>query len=126
VLLVESLLHRVQLTARGEALDRGDLGAVRLDGEHGARLHRRAVDEHAARAAARRVAADVRPGETERLAQEVGEQEPCLDLRGAGLAVDGDLDGVEARGRRRFELGHVRHSWPACAAEIAVRRPRSQ
>jgi hypothetical protein len=113
VLLVEGLLDRVQLTTgREQPLDRGDLDAVRLDGEHRARLHRRAVDEHAARAAARRVAADVRPCEPERLAEEVHEEESGLHVGGTCLPVDGDLDGVEARGRRRFELGHVRHSWP--------------
>ena len=36
--------------------------------------------QHGARAAARRVAADVGAGEAERLAEEVDEQEPRLDL----------------------------------------------
>ena len=39
VVLVERLLHRVQLAVRGQALDRRDLVAVGLHGEHRARLH---------------------------------------------------------------------------------------
>ena len=66
VLLVERLLHRVQLAVRGEALDRRHLAAVGLHGEHRARLHRLAVEQHRARAAGGRVAADVRPLEPER------------------------------------------------------------
>ena len=44
-----------------------------------------AVDEHGARAAVRRVAADVRPGQPELLAQEVDEQQPRLDVGRARL-----------------------------------------
>ena len=66
VVLLERLLHRVQLAVGGQALDGGDLGAVGLDGEHRARLHRLAVEQHGARAARRRVAADVGAGEPER------------------------------------------------------------
>ena len=61
-------------------------------------LHRHAVEEHGAGAAARRVAADVRPGQAERLAQEVDEEEPGLDVGRALLAVDGHLDSVCRRG----------------------------
>ena len=40
VLLVEGPLHRVQRAVRaGQALDRGDLAAVGLDGQHRAALH---------------------------------------------------------------------------------------
>ena len=81
VLLVERLLHRVQLVALGEPLDRRDLAAVGLHGEHGARLHRLAVEQHGARPAGRRVAADVRAREPELVAQEVHEQLPRLDVR---------------------------------------------
>ena len=63
VVLVERLLHRVQLAVGGQALDRGDRGAVGLHGEHRARLHRLAVEVDGAGAARRRVAADVRAGE---------------------------------------------------------------
>ena len=80
VLLVERLLHRMQLVALRETLDRRHLAAVRLHGEHGARLDRLAVEEHGAGAARGGVAADVRPLQAELLAQEVGEQLPRLDV----------------------------------------------
>ena len=54
-----------------EPLDGRDRRAVGLDGEHRARLHRPAVEQHRARAAAARVAADVGAGEAEVLAQVV-------------------------------------------------------
>ena len=59
-MVVERLLDRVQLAVRRQPLDRGDLRAVDLDAEERARLRGRAVDEHRARAARRRVAPDVR------------------------------------------------------------------
>ena len=79
-MLLERLLHRVQLAVRGQALDGGDLVAVGLDGEHRARLHRLAVEVDRARAARGRVAADVRAGQPEPLAEVVDEQRARFDL----------------------------------------------
>ena len=92
VLLVERLLHRVQLPVLGEPLDRRHLAPVRLDGEHRARLDRLAVEQDRAGAARRRVAADVRPGQAEALAQDVDEELPRLDLELVPRAVDRDRD----------------------------------
>ena len=64
--------------------------AVRLDGEHRAGLGALAVDVDGARAAVAGVAADVRAGQPEDVAQQVDEQEARLDVGLAGLAVDGD------------------------------------
>ena len=80
-MLVEGLLHRMELAVRCEPLDRRDLEAVRLNGEHRARLHGLAVDEHRAGAARRRVAADLRPGQAETLAQDIDEELARLDVR---------------------------------------------
>ena len=91
-MIVERLLHRVQLAVRGEALDRGDLGAVGLDAEHGAGLHRLAVEQHRAGAARRRVATDVRAREREPLAQDVDEQVTRLELQLVARSVDGQGD----------------------------------
>src|ERR671925_84850 len=44
VTLPERLLQRMQLSVAREPFDRRDLAAVGLDGEHGARLHRKAVE----------------------------------------------------------------------------------
>ena len=74
VVLPEGLLHRVQLVTVGQAFDGGDVGAVGLDGEHGARLDRLAADEDGAGPARRRVAADVGAGEPDHVAQVVDEQ----------------------------------------------------
>ena len=51
-----------------------------------------AVDVDGARAAVARVAADVRAGQAEVVAQEVDEQEARLDVGLVRLAVDGDRD----------------------------------
>ena len=102
MLLVERLLHRMELAVRGEALDRRHLAAVRLHREHGARLHRLAVEQDGARAARRGVAADVRALQPELLAQEVHEQLPRLDVRLAPLAVD-----------RQRDVRHAFASWSA-------------
>src|SRR5438552_7526988 len=75
----ESLLQRMQMTVARQAFDGGDVGAVRLHGEHRARLHRLAVDEDGTGAANARLAANVRPGQTARIAQIVHEQDTRLD-----------------------------------------------
>ena len=64
VAVAERRLHRGELAVgRGDSFDRRHLGAVGLDGEHETRAHRRAVEEHRARAAHAVLASEVRPGE---------------------------------------------------------------
>ncbi len=75
----ERLLQRAPL----EALDGLDLEAVGLDGEEQAAAHGDAVEPHGACAADAVLAADVRAGEAERVAQEVAQQEARLDLGAA-------------------------------------------
>ena len=94
-MLAERRLHRMQLVAVREALDGEDLGAVGRRGEHRAGLHRDAVHVHDAGAALRRVAADMRAGQAEMVAQELHEQRAVLDLPRYGPPVHGD--------------GHIRH-----------------
>ena len=67
------------MLAPGERLDRLHDGGVRLHGEHAAR-DGDAVDAHGAAAADAVLAADVRAREPEPVAQEVGEQQPRLDV----------------------------------------------
>ena len=64
--------------------------AVGLDGEHGARLHGASVERGRCTRRTASVAADLRAGEPEPLADEVREQRPRLDLRLVPGAVDGD------------------------------------
>ena len=82
-------------SACGEPLDGDDGGAVGLGREHVARLDGAAVEMDRARAALAGIAAHVRAGQREMGAQEFDQQRPRIDLRGHGLAVDGQckLDG---------------------------------
>ena len=90
VLLPEALLKRVQVAVLREPLDRDHLGAVGLDGEDRAGLGAAAVDEHGAGAALAGIAADVRAGEIQLLAQKMHQQRARLRLRLPGFTVDGD------------------------------------
>src|SRR5262249_36833739 len=92
VMLGERGLQRMQRRARRKSFDRGDLGAGDGNGEHGAALHRGAVDQHGARPALARVAADLRPGEAAQVSTRTHEQGSCLDCERRGLAVDGESD----------------------------------
>src|SRR2546426_6117760 len=100
VLIPERLLERVEVRAVGHPLDGADLGAARRHGEHRAGLGAAAVDQHRACPAVAGVAADVGPGQAERVAQEMDEQKAGLDLCLAGLAVHGESDVLSAHGLR--------------------------
>jgi hypothetical protein len=63
--------------------------AARLHGQHGAGLHCLAVNMDDAAAALGGVAADMRAGEAQLVAQEFGEQGARLHVCGALLAVHG-------------------------------------
>ena len=90
MLLPEAVLQRMQLAVLGEPLDRGDLRAVGLHREDRARFGAAAVDEDRARTALAGIAADVRAGEIQLLAEEVHEKCSRLDVRFAHLAVHFD------------------------------------
>ena len=92
-MLGERPLQRRQLAVvAGEPFDGGDRGPVGLDGEQAAALDRVAVELHGAGAAVAGVAADVRAGEIEVVAQEVDEQARGGNLALVGRAVDLDRD----------------------------------
>ncbi len=85
VLRPERGLKRCQVAVAGEPFDRLDLGPVDLDREEEARPDSGPVEAHGAGAADAVLAADVRAVQAERVAQEVREEEPRLDLlRGSG------------------------------------------
>src|SRR5512144_1676335 len=70
--LAEAFLQSMQCAVGvGHAFDGADVGAGRLHREHGARLHRSAVEVDGAGSAMAGVAADMRAGEIELLSQEV-------------------------------------------------------
>src|SRR5262249_15250543 len=120
VAVPECLLERVQLAVVCEALDRRDLGAVGLHGENGAGLHRAAVEMNRASAARGGVAADLRPGEIQIVAEEIDEQRARLDLRLVPHAVDADGDGYQ----RKAPFGGVSTYAPEnTPRRRALRRP---
>src|SRR5262245_50501882 len=110
VLLPEALLQRVERASLRQALDGLDGPVVGLDGEDGAALHRATVQAHGAGAAARRVTADVRAGQSEVLPDEVDEQRAGADLAAVLLAVDGDGDRVLAHGRAPWARSMARRT----------------
>ena len=87
VIFAESFLHRMQLSVLCEAFDRRHLRAFGLDREHAAGLHGAAVHMNDAGAALARVAADMRAGQPQLLAQEIDEQGAVFDFGGNALAV---------------------------------------
>ena len=87
VVLPEGLLQRVELAVAREPPRRSrTVGAVDLRGEQEARAHGDAVQAHRAGAADAVLAADVRPGQPDRVAQEVGQQRAAAPPP-RGLAV---------------------------------------
>jgi hypothetical protein len=94
VLFPKRSLQRMQIAVLGQAFDRGDLAAVRLHGEHGARFHRLSIHQHGARAALARVTAEGGSRQAERLAQKVRQQQTRLHFCGTHSAVDGEFDFV--------------------------------
>src|SRR5262245_5955364 len=92
VLFPEALLDGMQLAVFGEPLDRGDRGAVGLDGEERAGLHRLPVHLDRAGATLAGVASHVRAGEPNHLADVVDQQQSRLDLVAHALPIDGHFD----------------------------------
>ena len=119
VALAERLLHRVHVRpARAEPLDRGHLVAVDRHREQQAGPHRLAVEQHRAGAADAVLAADVRAGQPQVVAQEVGQQPARRHAGVARHAVDGQPYVVQ-----RVGVGHAVHAaLPGSLGE----RPRGQ
>src|SRR2546423_6452258 len=105
VSLAERGLKRMQRVARAvsRALHGPALGAVRRDGKQNAEAHRLAVQQHRTGAAHAVLAPDVRAGETQLVAQEVGEEQPRLHRTLVARAVDGDHQ-RHAQGAQRYAL----------------------
>ena len=112
----EGLLQRAQLAVgRRQPLDRPHLRPVRLHGEEHAALDRLAVEVDGAGAAVAGVAADVRSGQLELVADEVDEQAPRIDVALVDVAVDLDRD---RHARRRLHAHRPR----SCACATARTR----
>ena len=79
-MLDERLLQRIELIALREPFDRLNRAAVGPHRELAARIHRLAVEQHGAGAALAAVAADLRAGQPEVIAQRFGQRPAILDL----------------------------------------------
>src|SRR5213596_75823 len=110
--LAERGLERMQRIAPPRAvrqpLDRRDVVPIRLDGEHQAGAHRLAVQQHGTGAAHAVLASNVRAGETQLVAQEVGEEQPRLHRALMAYAVD--------RHNQRHSQGPQRYALAGSAA----------
>src|ERR1700744_1163737 len=130
VLLPEPFLDRVQLAGRSQALHRGDLAPVDLHRQHRAGLDGPAVDQHCAGPAVGRVAAAVGAGQPGAPADQVGQQQPGLDLGDFPGAVEGELDLAHRYlvDRVAGVIEHHRHDQAAlsvaCAAAVVPPRMR--
>ncbi len=89
----EALLQRRELGVVGQPFHGDDLGALRLHRQQQARAHRGAVDDHGAGATHAVLAAEMRSGEPQLVAQAVRQGHARLDLDLDFLAVDFKSDG---------------------------------
>src|SRR5690348_16644658 len=84
----ERLLQRAELAVLPEPFDRPHLLAVGPHREVAAGIHRAAVEDHRAGTALTAVAADLRSGHAEFVAERFGERPAILDVDLARGAVD--------------------------------------
>jgi hypothetical protein len=107
VVLVKSLLERVQRAVRAKSLDREELHPVRLNGQHQARAGRLAVHEHGAGAAETVLAADVSPRQPEVFPEKVDQELSRLTATLPRLAVHRQPD----RGKIGHSAGSQSRDW---------------
>jgi hypothetical protein len=91
VMIDEGLLDRMERVSFRQSLDRRDLGAVVHGGQCQARDDPPAVEEHRARTACTLIAALLRAGEIESLAQDVEQGLSRIELQRMALTVDRKL-----------------------------------
>ncbi len=81
----------MQVIAVGEPLDGRDLRTIRRDREHQAGVDPPAVEQDRARPALPIVAALLRAGQAERLAQQVQQRGPVIDIQRRSGLIDAEL-----------------------------------
>ena len=89
----EGLLQRVEFPG-AEPFDRDDLGLIRLDGKHQARVDGATVDGHCARAALAHATALFRTVKAQGVAQKIQQRGAGTDIQRVAPAVDGNFDWV--------------------------------
>src|SRR5579863_1664303 len=88
VMFFERRLQRRQTILKREALDSDYFRALGLYREHQTGSHRGTVDQHGARTAYAVLAADMRSGQPQAMAQAIRQRQPRLDFDLDGPAVD--------------------------------------
>ena len=83
----------MELTVVAQALDRGDVGTLRLHGEDRAGLDRTAVEMHGACTALSGIAANMGTGEMELVADQLDQEGPGINVDLDGATVDGQSKG---------------------------------
>ena len=92
VVVPERFLDGMQRPVPRQALDRENVAAVGLHGEHGAGFHAVAVQVNGARTAVAGVAADHGADLAEPVTQVVHEEQPRLHVVGVSRSIHGDSD----------------------------------
>ena len=90
-MLFKRLLQGIERAVLSKPFDRDDLALVGLHREHQAGAHRLAVKLHRATAAHAMLAANVRPGQGQFMAQKISETDSRLDFLLDRLAIDQQL-----------------------------------
>ena len=114
VIVNKSLLYGMKLARFAETFHGRDLLALRVDGQHGARVHGFAVQQHGACAAGAAIAHALGAGEVKLVSQRVEQRDARLKLRIELLAVHVERDRNFSRTlnvrrfikRKRADLGH--------------------
>lgn len=101
----ERLLQRVQVRCRAHAFDRDDVAAVDLAGERQTGARGVAVDQHRAHSADAVLTTDVSAGQSEMVAQRVGERHSRGDVHRRSPAVDGEVDPEQLLRRASQRVG---------------------
>jgi hypothetical protein len=112
VVVYEGLLNRVQLGTIRKALNRRDLVALRLDGEHHATLNRFAIEQHGTGTALTRLTANVGPGQTKLIPKKLDQQRSWLGLSGSLFPIDRQRHGHLGRHRCCRTFRDARHVIP--------------
>jgi uncharacterized protein YoaH (UPF0181 family) len=81
MMLMKRDLKGAEGVVSGETLDRANIAAVRLHGEHKARPYRVAIDDDGAGAADTHLASDICSGQAQLMADEIRQEQTGLDIR---------------------------------------------
>jgi hypothetical protein len=90
--LTEGRLHRMQFAIVAQAFDRGDLGALRLNGQDRAGFDGASIQMHGTSAALSGIATHMGSSEMQLIADQLDQEGPGIDV---------DLNGTPVHGERK-------------------------